>query len=81
MWMCIMEITCNVILTCLFPTSRTLFFSEIKSKSVHSVNKQEIKVLQKNKTSIFITEIYGNISITKASYIQTPTKTEYPHII
>ena len=46
MWMHSMEITCNVILTCLFPTGPTLFFSEIKPNLVQIVNKQETEVLQ-----------------------------------
>ena len=45
MWMCGMEISCNVILAGLFPTSPTLFFSEIKQKLVQIVNKQETEVL------------------------------------
>ena len=54
MWMCSMEITCNVILTCLFPTGSTLFFCEIKPKLVQIVNKQETEVLVEYKTSKYL---------------------------
>ena len=46
------EITCDVILTCLFSTDPTLFFNEIKLKLSHSVNIQETQVLQNIKPQI-----------------------------